>query len=85
MEFIRKFIEQKISLATGADVRIGKFSFSPLSGTVEVRDLLVGTFLAVRKNRGEDRGRPSAETGNRRAVAGDRGPALTVRRGLDGK
>ena len=49
MDFIRRFIEQKISRATGAEVRFGKFSFSPLSGVVEVRDLAVGTFLTVRK------------------------------------
>ena len=85
MDFIRKFIEQRISLATGADVRIGKFSFSPLSGSVEVRDLLVGTFLAVRKI--------EAKIAVARALKQEivvrslaiEGPVLTIRRGADGK
>jgi uncharacterized protein involved in outer membrane biogenesis len=49
MNFIRRFIEQKISRATGAEVRLGAFSFSPLSGVVQVRELAVGTFLTVRR------------------------------------
>jgi hypothetical protein len=49
MDFIRRFIEQKISRATGAEVRIGGLSFSPFTGVVEVLNLGVGTFLTVRK------------------------------------
>jgi hypothetical protein len=49
MDFIRHFIEQKISTTTGETVHIGKLSFSPLSGTVQVRNLSVGSFLTVRK------------------------------------
>jgi hypothetical protein len=49
MDFIRRFIEQKISRATGAEVRFGKFSFSPLSGSLEVRDLAIGTLLTIKK------------------------------------
>ncbi len=50
MEFIRKFVEQKIASATGAAVRMGAFSFSPLSGTVEMRDLEVAApLLSIRR------------------------------------
>jgi hypothetical protein len=49
MDFIRRFIEQRISRATGSDVRFGKISFSPFTGGVEVLDLCVGDFLAVKR------------------------------------
>jgi hypothetical protein len=49
MDFIRRFIEQKVSQATGAQVRIGKLSFSPFTGGVEVLDLSVGDLLTVKR------------------------------------
>jgi hypothetical protein len=85
MDFIRRFIEQKISRATGAEVRFGKLSFSPLSGVVEVQDLSVGTFLTVK--------RIEAKIAVARALKQEivvrslaiEGPIITVRRDVDGK
>jgi hypothetical protein len=85
MDFIRRFIEQKISVATGELVRFDKFSFSPLSGVVEVRDLSVGTFLTVK--------RIEAKIAVARALKQEivirslviEGPTITIARTGDGK
>ena len=84
MDFIRRFVEQKISRATGAEVRLGKFSFSPLAGAVEIQDLSVGTFLTVRKI--------EAKIAVARALKQEivvrslaiEGPIVTIRRNSDG-
>jgi hypothetical protein len=84
MEFIRRFIEEKISHATGHEVRFGKVSFSPLSGGVEVRDLSVGTFLTVRKIEAKIAvGRALKQEIVLRSLAIE-GPVVTIARGADG-
>jgi hypothetical protein len=41
MSFIRQLIEKKISSATGAAVTFGGFKFSPMSGTIEARNVKI--------------------------------------------
>ena len=85
MEFIRRFIEEKISRATGQEVRFGKVSFSPLSGGVEVRELTVGTFLTVRKIEAKIAvARALKQEIVLRSLAIE-GPVLTIARAADGK
>ena len=85
MEFIRRFIEEKISRATGQEVRFGKLSFSPLSGGVEVRDLSVATFLTVRKIEARIAvARAMKQEIVLRSLAIE-GPVVTIARGADGK
>jgi hypothetical protein len=85
MEFIRRFIEEKISRATGQAVRFGKVSFSPMSGGVEVRDLSVGTFLTVRKIEAKIAvARALKQEIVLRSLAIEE-PVVTIVRGVDGK
>ena len=49
MDFIRRLLEQKVAAAVGQPVTLGNLSVSPLSGSVDIRELVVGTLLRVKR------------------------------------